>query len=101
MVATKRKTNGDAIPTSKKAKLQVGSSARSGSAHVKPSRSEERGIEAEIPQHSSSGSDVPENEEHIKDTAADASRRNTNQGTPNKGVNGASANGTPSTTSDS
>lgn len=89
MMATKRKTNGDASPVLKKAKVQVGGA---GSAHAKPAGSKKRTIKAEAPQHSSSGSDLSEDEVG-EDDGAGALPRTTSQSATSKGVNGASSNG--------
>jgi hypothetical protein len=89
MVATKRKTNGDASPVSKKAKIQAGGLE---SAHAKPPRSEKRTTKAEVLQDSSSGSGLSENEVGDDDDA-DALPRTTSQPETSKGVNGVSSNG--------
>ena len=84
MVATKRKINSDAVRIPKKAKLQGGDSRAVGSAHAKPSR-----IENSVPQHSSSGSDLSEDEDHSEGEGAGALRKATSQAASNKGMNGA------------
>lgn len=67
MVGLKRKIPGDAISTSKKAKLQGGGSKDAGSVRAKPLRVKTSNVEVDVSDYSSAGSDLSADEMHSED----------------------------------
>ena len=67
MVGVKRKNNGEAIVTPKKAKLQNGSSQGAKAVHVKrPLRTETADVDVDESDLSSDGSDISADEYHLE-----------------------------------